>query len=168
MAILKTQIKRISNGSTIKEGTLTDQGFDFDDGVFVFETVMRVRNTEIDASQYLTFEALTAQLAEARARFLFSKGIKEVNSDFQGLMIDQLTLEVSSRVRAREELLFEVGVERLDADGGLLAVKVTRMNDGSLVATARKHFVNYDYRSNKVVKLSRSVKEALNPEPFEL
>ena len=147
---------------------MAEQTFNFDDGVFVFETVMRVRNTEIDASQFLTFEALTAQLAEARARFLFSKGIKEVNSDFQGLMIDQLTLEVSSRVRAREELLFEIGVETLTDNGGTFAIKVTRMFDGSLVAKARKHFVNFDYRLNITTTLSAAIKEALNPEPFEL
>ena len=147
---------------------MAEQTFNCDDGVFVFETVMRVRNTEIDASQFLTFEALTAQLAEARARFLFSKGIKEVNSDFQGLMIDQLTLEVSSRVRAREELLFEIGVETLTDNGGTFAIKVTRMFDGSLVAKARKHFVNFDYRLNITTTLSTAIKEALNPEPFEL
>jgi len=147
---------------------LADQTFDFDDGVFVFETVMRVRNTEIDASQYLTFEALTAQLAEARARFLFSKGIKEINTDFQGLMVDQLHLTLTSRVRAREELLFEVGVEALTDDGGTFAIKVTRMSNASLVATARQRFVNYDYRLNKPIALSTSVAEALNPQPFEL
>lgn len=147
---------------------MADQTFDFDDGVFVFETVMRVRNTEIDASQYLTFEALTALIAEARARFLFSKGIKEVNSDFQGLMVDQLTLAMTSRVRAREELLFEIGVETLAGDGGMLAIKVTRMNDNSLVASARQHFVNFDYRLNQPATLSSSVIEAINPQPFEL
>ena len=38
---------------------LTDQELTFDAKVFVFETVMRVRNTEIDSGQYLTLEALT-------------------------------------------------------------------------------------------------------------
>ena len=147
---------------------MTNQTFDFDDGVFVFETVMRVLNTEIDASQYLTFVALTAQVAEARARVLFSIGIKEVNSDFQGLMVNKLTREMANRARAREELLFEVGVETLTENGGTLAIKVTRMNDASLVAAARQHFINFDYRLNQPAALNASIADALNPQPFEL
>lgn len=148
--------------------TLKDQELTFNDGIFVFETVMRVRNTEIDVGQYLTLEALTALLAEARTRFLYSKGIKEVNSDHQGLMIDNLQLHIISRVRAREELLFEIGIEALTDDGGELAAKVTRMYDGSLVAKARQHFVNYDYRLNKITAINSTIKEALNPQPFVL
>jgi acyl-CoA thioesterase FadM len=147
---------------------LTDQKLTFDNGVFVFETVMRVRNTEIDVGQYLTLEALTGLLAEARARFLYSKGIKEVNADYQGLIIDNLQLNILSRVRAREELLFEVGVEQLSNEGGEMAVKITRMHDNSAVAMARQHFVNYDYRLNKVTTLNSMLKEALSPQPFEL
>lgn len=144
------------------------QDLTFDSRVFVFETVMRVRNTEIDSTQYVTLEALTAQLSEARARFLYSKGIKEMNAEYQGLLTDNLQLSVSSRVRAREELLFEVGVESIDDDGGQIAIKVTRMYDGSLVAQARMHFINYDYRLNRTVSMNELLKEALEPQPFEL
>ncbi|MEC7911096.1 MAG: hypothetical protein VYC46_05300, partial [Pseudomonadota bacterium] len=45
----------------------------------VFETVMRVRHTEIDLGQHVTIESLTALLSEARLRFLHAKGIKEIN-----------------------------------------------------------------------------------------
>lgn len=147
---------------------MTDQEVTFDDAVFVFETVMRVRNTEIDAGQHLTLEALTALLAEARAQFLYSKGIKDIDADYQGLIIDNLQLSFNSRVRAREELLFEVGLEQLTDEGGEMAIKITRMSDGSLVAKARQHFVNYDYRLNKVTTINSMLKEALNPQPFEL
>lgn len=148
--------------------TLTDQELTFNSGVFVFETVMRVRNTEIDVGQHLTLESLTALLTEARARFLYSKGIKEINADYQGLMIDSLQIRIVSRVRAREELLFEMGVEDLDDEGGDIAVKITRMYDGSLVAKARQHFVNYDYRLKKVVALNDLTKQSLAPQPFDI
>lgn len=39
---------------------------------FVFETVMRVRNTEIGLGQHLTVENLVALITEARFRFLYS------------------------------------------------------------------------------------------------
>ena len=60
---------------------LAEQELTFADNIFVFETVMRVRNTEIDAGQHVTLEALTALLAEARARFLYSKGIQDINAE---------------------------------------------------------------------------------------
>jgi acyl-CoA thioesterase FadM len=147
---------------------LSDRELAFIDGVFVFETVMRVRNTEIAAGQHLTLESLTALLAEARERFLYSKGIKEINTDSQGLIVDHLQLSFSSRVRAREELLFEVGIERLSNDGGDIATKITRMYDGSLVAKARQHFINYDFRLNKATTFNSAIKAALDPHPFVL
>ena len=147
--------------------TSTDQELKFDDKVFVFETVMRVRNTEIDVGQYLTLESLITLLAEARARFLYSKGINEINSEYQGLIVNDLQLNVISRVRAREALLFEVGIEQIAEKSGKMAIKVTRMYDGSLVAKARKGFIQYDYRSNKAISFNSDVKRALDQSDFD-
>lgn len=147
---------------------MSNQEIVFDDGVFVFETVMRVRNTEIDVGQYMTIEAMTSIISEVRARFFYSKGIKEINADYQGLIVDDLRLNMLSRVRAREELLFEVGVSEMSDQDGIIAVKATRMFDGSMVAKATMHFVNYDYRLNKVIALHPSTKQALDQTPFEL
>lgn len=140
----------------------------FNDSVFVFETVMRVRNTEVDAGQHISVEAMTSLLTEAKARFFYSKGIKTINADYQGLIVQDLALNFISRVRAREELLFEVGVDRLNEETGTMFIKVTRMYDGSLVAKSQIEFVNYDYRVNKVLPISGSVKEVLDQQPFEL
>ncbi|WP_201555651.1 acyl-CoA thioesterase [Psychrobacter sp. 72-O-c] len=145
---------------------MSDRELTFVDGVFVFETVMRVRNAEIDAGQYLRLESLTALLAEARERFLYSRGVKEINADYQGLVVDHLQLSVNSRVRAREELFFEVGIERLSNDSGDIAIKITRMYDGSLVAKARQRFINYDFRLNKVVAFNNTIRTALDPHPL--
>jgi len=147
---------------------LIDRELEFDDRVFVFETVMRVRNTEIDVGQHLTLESLISLLAEARARFLYSKGIKDINAECQGLIVSNLQLNIINRVRAREELLFEVGIEHISDKDGEMAIKVTRMYDGSLVAKARKSFVQYDYRSNRSISFNSDVKDALNQQPFEL
>ena len=147
---------------------MIDRELEFDDRVFVFETVMRVRNTEIDVGQHLTLESLISLLAEARARFLYSKGIKDINAEYQGLIVSNLQLNIINRVRAREELLFEVGIEHISDKDGEMAIKVTRMYDGSLVAKARKSFVQYDYRSNRSISFNSDVKDALNQQPFEL
>ena len=133
----------------------------FEDTTFVFETVMRVRNTEIDSGQYLTIGALTELLSETIARFLYSKGIKQIDADYQGLIVDRLELNIEGLVRAREALLFEVGVAAVSNKGCDINIKVTRMHDDSLVAKSRQHLVNYDYRSNLITSLSKLTKQAL-------
>lgn len=138
------------------------------EGSFMFETVMRVRNTEIDISQHLTIESLTAILAEARARFFYSKGIKDINAEYQGLMMTNVLVDYSSRARAREELLVEVGTQNVTEAGGDLTFKISRMYDNSVVATAVMGFIMHDYRSNKTIALPQNIKQLLQFEPFEL
>ncbi|WP_250163261.1 thioesterase [Psychrobacter sp. WY6] len=146
---------------------MSKQELDFDNDIFVFETVMRVRHIELDMAQYLTLESLTALLCEARQRFFYSKGIKEIDADYHGLIIDELQLSIVSRIRAREELLFEVGVEPLYDKGGTIVIKITRMHNGETVAKARQHFVNYDFRLNKSIALDKIMK-ALYPHLYRI
>ena len=147
---------------------MSKQELDFDNDIFVFETVMRVRHIELDMAQYLTLESLTALLCEARQRFFYSKGIKEIDADYHGLIIDELQLSIVSRIRAREELLFEVGVEPLYDNGGTIVIKITRMHNGETVAKARQHFINYDFRLNKSIALDKIMKEALYPHLYRI
>ncbi|MGP5211503.1 thioesterase family protein [Psychrobacter alimentarius] len=142
---------------------MSEKKLDVDDDFLAFETVMRVRHAEADANQYLTLESLTALLTESWLRFLYAKGIKEVNADYQGLIIDELQLNIRSRVKVREELLFEVGIKPSYDNGGHVEIKVTRMHTGELVAHSRQHFVNYDFRLNKVTALDSTIKRALYP-----
>ena len=79
------------------------------------------------------------------------------------MIIDELQLSIVSRVQAREELLFEVGVEPLYDNGGTIVIKTTRMNTGEIVAKARQHFVNYDLQLNQPIALDKTMKEALYP-----
>jgi len=148
--------------------SVSKQELVFDDDLFVFETVMRVRYTEVDAGQHITVESLTALLSEARLRFLHAKSIKEINADHQGLIIDKLQLDIVKRIRIREELLFEVGVEPIYDNGGHIIMKVTQMHTGETVAKARQHFKGYDFNLNKITKLDNMIKEALYPHLFRL
>ena len=140
----------------------TDRELVFDDTVFVFEMVMRVRNNEIGVGNFLTPESLSHLLSETRERFLYAKGIQQIHADYQGLIIVDMQLNLFSMVRTREALLFEVGVQQLSTEGCDINIKVTRMDDGSLVAKSRQHFVNYDYRSGKVTTLNKTIKQALD------
>lgn len=140
----------------------TDRELSFDDTVFVFETVMRVRTSEVGIGNYLSLECLAQLLCETRDRFLYAKGIQRIQADHQGLIVDDIQLTLVSMVRAREELLFEVGVQQLSNSGCYIDTKVTRLHDDSLVAKSRQHFVNYDYRLNKITTFNKSLQSALD------
>lgn len=84
---------------------MTEFEVGLEDTNFVFETVMRVRTTEIGIGQHLDIEALVALLTESRARFLYAKSIKEINAGYHGLMTTYVTTRVLSRARAREHCL---------------------------------------------------------------
>lgn len=147
---------------------MSEMDSDFGDDGFVFETVMRVRNIEIGIGQHLTIESMVGLLSEARARFLYSKGIKEINAEYQGLILTDVATHIVSRARAREELLFEVGVQNLSEKGGDFIFKVSRMYDNSEVARAVMGFVAYDYRQSKQIPLTETMRSALDVKPFEL
>ncbi len=139
-----------------------DREIVFDDTVFVFETVMRVRNNETGVGDYLTLQSLAQLLSEAQDRFLYAKGLKQIQADYQGLIVNDVHLHIVSMVRARVELLFEVGIKQLLDDGCDINIKVTRKDDGSVVAKSIQHVVNYDYRLHKITAFNNSIKRALD------
>ena len=104
----------------------TDRELVFDDTVFVFETVMRVRNNEIGVGNFLTV-FISHLLSETRRRFLYAKGIQRIHADYQGLIIVDMQLNLFSMVRTREALLFEVGVQQLSTEGCDINIKVAWM-----------------------------------------
>lgn len=128
------------------------------DHIFSFETVMRVRSTEIDMGQQLRSESLAGMFSEARSRYLYAQGIREIDLEYNGILVTDMLIDFVSRARAREELLFEVGVYDMNTYGGDMAVKVTRMNDMSLVAVGKFGFVCYNYIENKVAPMTAQIR----------
>ena len=145
---------------------MSSQSLVLDDRVFVFETLLHVRAIEVNIDQYLTLESLSALLVEAREQFLHFKGVKDISGAHQGLVVDKLQVHIISRARVREALLFEVGIEQVEDNGGSIAIRVVRMSDNSLIAKSRQHFVNYDYRLQKITTIDETLKQLLTPKPF--
>ena len=135
--------------------------------ILIFETVMRVRSTETEFGQNMTIQALSANSIEAMKRFFYSRGIKDINTNYQGLIVNNITVSSISFARAREELLYEVGINDLTTDGGNIMIKISRMLDYSVVAKANIHFVNYDYHLNQVISLTQPLIHALAPNSMQ-
>ncbi|HBD36537.1 MAG TPA: thioesterase, partial [Cupriavidus sp.] len=54
---------------------------------------------------------------------------------------------------ARDQLLFEVGVMDFNKYGGDIIFRITRPQDGALIAMAKSGFVFFDYATTRVVPM---------------
>lgn len=143
---------------------MTSKNMNIPQDIFHFETVMRVRSTEIDMGQQLRTESLAGMFSEARARFLYAHGIREIDPEYFGILVTDMQIDFTSRARAREELLFEVGVYNQNKYGGDMGIRVTRMSDMSQVGIGKFGFVCYNYIENKVSLMTDTIKELFNNE----
>lgn len=132
---------------------------DIPEHIYSFETIMRVRSTEIDMGQQLRSESLSAMFSEARSRYLYANGIREIDIEYMGILVTDSAIQFLSRARAREELLFEVGVYDRNKYGGDMAIRVTRMNDSSLISKGKFGFVCYNYIENRIMPLTDKMTE---------
>ncbi len=133
---------------------------------FVFETVMRVRNTEVGVGQYLTIDSLTSILTEAKSRFFYSKGIEDMNEDSQGLIVTDVVINFPEMVSAKEELLIEVGVPKINKKQAIMKFRVNHMHNMTIIAKACMTLVNFDFNKDKVVPMSAYMLEHLEQKPF--
>ncbi len=135
---------------------------------FVFETVMRVRNTEVGVGQYLTIDALTSILTEAKSRFFSSKGIEDMDDNSQGLIITDMAINFPEMVKAKEDLLIEVGVPKINKKQAIMKFRVNHMHKMIIIAKACMTLVNFDFNKDKVVPMSAYMLEHLEQKPFAL
>jgi acyl-CoA thioesterase FadM len=124
---------------------------------FRFSTRMTVRSTEINSGQHLGNDSLISMLSEARSRFLFAAGFDDAGSeDGLGIVVTDLATLYKAEAFVRDELLFEVGVMDFNRYGGDITYRVTRPDDGTLIALAKNGFVFFDYRTSKVALMPES------------
>ena len=125
----------------------------FPDDVFIFETRMQVRITDINGASHLGNDALISMLSEARARFLAEYGFREDGDDGTGIIVTDLATMYQSESFYPEVLRFEVGLMDFNRYGGDFVFRVTKMDSGQAVALAKYGFVFFDYHQRRVVPM---------------
>jgi acyl-CoA thioesterase FadM len=58
-----------------------------------------------------------------------------------------------AEARARDRLQFEVGVMDFNQYGGDIIFRITRVQDGALIALAKYGFVFFDYQNSRVMAM---------------
>ncbi|MBM7062070.1 thioesterase family protein [Pseudomonas sp. UL073] len=121
---------------------------EFPSELFIYTTTLTVRVTDINGANHLGNDSMISMISEARARFLFDKGIRET-----GIIVTDLATTYKAEAHARDQLLFEVGVMDFNKYGGDIIFRITRPADSTLVAMAKSGFVFFDYKQAKVVEI---------------
>ena len=83
---------------------------DFSDQRFIFSTQLTVRTTDINAGNHLANDSMISMISEARARFLFEQGIREIDENGLGIIVTDLATMYMAEAHARDQLIFEVGL----------------------------------------------------------
>jgi acyl-CoA thioesterase FadM len=118
---------------------------------FCYTTQLTVRATEINGANHLGNDSMVSMISEARARFLFAFGMPEETAT--GIIVTDLATVYRAEARARERLLFDVGVMDFNKYGGDIIFRITRAHDQALIALAKYGFVFFDYKNSRVMPM---------------
>ncbi|CEA05218.1 thioesterase-like protein [Pseudomonas saudimassiliensis] len=132
---------------------------EFPEDQFYFTTQLTVRITDINSGKHLANDSMVSMISEARARFLYQFGIEEAGVSDVGIIVTDLATTYLKEAFARETLVFEVGLMDLNKYGGDIIFRITKADNGDLVALAKSGFVFYHFHSAKVAPM---------PEDFRL
>lgn len=125
---------------------------DFPEDQYCYTTTLTVRSTDINGANHLGNDSMISMISEARARFLYEYGVRETGVG-AGIIVTDLATTYKAEARARDHLLFEVGIMDFNNYGGDLIFRVTRPADHTLVAMAKYGFVFYDYELGRVIAM---------------
>lgn len=125
----------------------------FPEDQFYFTTQLTVRITDINAGRHLANDSMISMISEARARFLYQFGIEEVTVNGTGIIVTDLATTYRREAFARDKLTFEVGLMDLNRYGGDIIFRITKAENGDLVALAKSGFVFYDFATGKVAPM---------------
>jgi acyl-CoA thioesterase FadM len=126
---------------------------EFPEDQFCYSTQLTVRVTDINAANHLGNDSMISMISEARARFLFEFGIEETREDGTGIIVTDLATTYRAEAHARDQLWFEVGVMDFNKYGGDIIFRISRPQDGVLIAMAKSGFVFFNYRHAQVVEM---------------
>ena len=124
---------------------------EFPEDQFYFTTQLTVRITDINSGKHLANDSMVSMISEARARFLYQFGIEEVSVNDVGIIVTDLATTNTE--------VFEVGLMDLNKYGGDIIFRITKSDNGELVALAKSGFVFYNFLAAKVTPM---------PEDFRL
>lgn len=133
--------------------------------VFMFETRIRVRVSDINYGRHVGHDALISLIHESRVRFLEHLGYTEADIEGHPLLISDLAAVYESQSFYGDTLRFEIGVGDFNKYGCDFFYRVTHAETGGPVMQAKTGIVFFDIRTGRVAALPEGfVNRLSNPE----
>jgi acyl-CoA thioester hydrolase len=120
---------------------------------FCFRTEMEVRITDINYGRHMGNDALLGLLHEARLRFLAQNGFSEEDIGGVGMLMGDAVVQYKAVALYGDALVVEMGLADVQRRTFDLMYRVTRPNDGAIVALAKTGMVAFDYTASRPVNL---------------
>ncbi len=117
---------------------------------FLFTTELTVRVTDINFAGHLGNDNLVSLLQEARARFLDSYGLPEMDIFGAGMVITDVAVIYESESFRGEVLKIEMTVGDFNKYGCDFFYRISETVSGRSVAKAKTGMVFFDYRQRRV------------------
>lgn len=135
---------------------------------FIYRTEITVRLTDLNFGGHVGNDQMITLLSAARFTFLDFLGVKEEDIFGLGIVITDLATQYLKETRARETLVFEVGINDINKYGGDFIFRVTNKRTGDRVVLAKTGFVLIDPSNLKVAPMPAEFRELITTKLAEL
>ncbi len=124
---------------------------------YSFKAELTVRTTDLNYGGHLGNDRLMSLVHEARVALLMSYGWTEMDCGGIGLIMRDTAIIFKNEAFAGDKLLFEVSMGEPSKVGFRIFNRVTRSNDGELIALVENGMVCFNYDQRKVSSLPAAV-----------
>jgi acyl-CoA thioesterase FadM len=131
----------------------------FPEDQLYYSTHLAVRVTDINSANHLGSDSMISMISEARARFLHDAGIQDAADSNISIIVTDLATTCRAEAYARDQLCFEVGVMDFNKYGGDFIFRISRPDDGVLIALAKSGFVFFDHKQKKVQPMPKTFRD---------
>jgi acyl-CoA thioesterase FadM len=128
---------------------------------YPFAVEIGVRITDCNYGGHLGNDRLLALIHEARVAFLQHHGYSEMDCGGVALILADVVINYKNEAFPGDVLVFEVAAGEPTRNGFRLFFRVTRKNDGAIIALVENGMVCFDYRERKIQPLPETVRRTL-------
>lgn len=122
--------------------------------VLSYTTRLAVRLSDLNPANHMGNDALVRAFSDVRTQFWADSGVPELDPDDPaggvGMIIADQVMLYRAEAHLGDTLRFDVGVHELNRYGGDVVARISRDDDGTVIALGKAGFVYFDYATGKV------------------
>ena len=130
-----------------------------------FETLLKVRITDLNYSGHLGNDKVLSLMHEARAEYLRSLDLEELNLDGTGtigIIMTDVVINFKAEGFFGDEIIAEVGAGDFEGSFFDFFYRFTNRKTGKVMVLAKTNSASFDYSQKKVVAIPNSALKKLS------